>query len=221
MPSLPLFPLGTVLYPGGRLPLQVFEDRYVAMLEDLLTLPEEERCFGVVAIRRGREVGEDVVPQLYSVGCEARIDALLADAGAGRPVFQIVATGRRRFLLRGVDESAGTPYASGAVTWLDERAGVDDPAVPALVAQVRGAHAAYLAVLGVDPIELSDHPHRVAYRAAEHTALDLPERQSVLDAVDTPARLRLVLGLLRREQGLAGRFRVAPAQGFPGGSSLN
>ncbi|MFH9422681.1 LON peptidase substrate-binding domain-containing protein [Streptomyces sp. NPDC017529] len=53
---LPLFPLNSVLFPGLVLPLNVFEARYRAMMRDLLALPEDERRFGVVAIRDGREV---------------------------------------------------------------------------------------------------------------------------------------------------------------------
>jgi Lon protease-like protein len=50
---LPLFPLGLVLLPGLLLPLHVFEQRYRDLVQDLLALPEEQRRFGVVAIRSG------------------------------------------------------------------------------------------------------------------------------------------------------------------------
>ena len=53
MPALPLFPLATVLLPGAPLRLQVFEDRYLALLRDLGELDEPDRVFGVVAIRQG------------------------------------------------------------------------------------------------------------------------------------------------------------------------
>ena len=55
---LPLFPLSTVLFPGMRLPLHIFEDRYRALVSDLLASPEPRR-FGVIAIRSGREIGAD------------------------------------------------------------------------------------------------------------------------------------------------------------------
>ena len=61
---LPLFPLGTVLFPGMSLPLHVFEERYQTMVADLLEGPEP-REFGVIAIRKGREVGADAVTELY------------------------------------------------------------------------------------------------------------------------------------------------------------
>ncbi|MTE18618.1 ATP-dependent protease [Streptomyces sp. TRM43335] len=54
---LPIFPLNTVLFPGLVLPLNVFEQRYRALVRDLLEIPEDApRRFGVVAIRDGREV---------------------------------------------------------------------------------------------------------------------------------------------------------------------
>jgi len=58
--TMPLFPLGTVLYPGLVLPLHIFEERYRQLVRDLLAGPEPRR-FGVVAIKRGRETGIDGV----------------------------------------------------------------------------------------------------------------------------------------------------------------
>ena len=55
--ALPLFPLGTVLFPGLVLPLHIFEERYRELVRTLLERPEPtDRTFGVVAIRRGWEV---------------------------------------------------------------------------------------------------------------------------------------------------------------------
>ena len=72
MPSqLPLFPLGTVLFPGMPLPLRIFERRYLKMLADRR---EFEPAFGVVLIRGGREVGE--IPQVSAIGTTASLDSL-------------------------------------------------------------------------------------------------------------------------------------------------
>ena len=54
--SLPMFPLSTVLFPGMRLPLHIFEPRYRQLVADLLEEPEPRR-FGVIAIRKGKETG--------------------------------------------------------------------------------------------------------------------------------------------------------------------
>jgi uncharacterized protein len=65
---LPLFPLKTVLFPGGVLPLKVFETRYMDMLRACMKL---EAPFGVVLIKSGQEVGVAAEPEM--VGCLANI----------------------------------------------------------------------------------------------------------------------------------------------------
>ena len=66
--TVPIFPLGTVLFPGGVLPLRIFEVRYVEMAKDCL---KEGTPFGVCLIREGVEVGAPAVPE--PVGCLAKI----------------------------------------------------------------------------------------------------------------------------------------------------
>src|ERR1700756_1824023 len=66
--EIPIFPLGTVLYPAGRLPLRIFEPRYVEMTRACL---RDNSVFGVALIRAGYEVGRPAVP--CDIGCTARI----------------------------------------------------------------------------------------------------------------------------------------------------
>jgi len=66
---LPLFPLNTVLFPGGLLPLKVFEARYTDMVRECM---KEDRPFGVVRIKSGQEVGMAAEPE--EVGCFAHIE---------------------------------------------------------------------------------------------------------------------------------------------------
>src|SRR3954463_1372840 len=93
---IPLFPLGTPLFPGVVLPLQIFEPRYRRLMHDLLALPEagDQRFFGVVAIRQGWEV-EEVAPAeaLYDIGCTARVQAVRPQPDGG---FRVVAVGGER-----------------------------------------------------------------------------------------------------------------------------
>lgn len=65
---IPLFPLNTVLFPGGVLPLKVFETRYVDMVRDCM---KREAPFGIVLIKSGQEVGPAAEPE--AVGCLATI----------------------------------------------------------------------------------------------------------------------------------------------------
>lgn len=66
--EIPIFPLGTVLFPQGQLPLRVFEQRYIEMTKFCI---RDDAPFGVCLIREGKEVGEPAVP--YETGCSARI----------------------------------------------------------------------------------------------------------------------------------------------------
>jgi len=218
--SLPLFPLGTVLLPGARLPLQIFEPRYVAMLHDLLDRPEDERRFGVIAIRRGSEVGDGAATDLYAVGCEARIDALAAASSPEGARYPLVVTGTRRFALDGIDASAGTPYLTGRVSWLGE-GGAEDPTVAALARRLLAAHAAYRDAIGADPSEISATARELPYRVADETILELADRQRILEAPDLPSRIRAVIAVLQREAALITAFGAVPRDPDPGGATLN
>lgn len=89
--DLALFPLGTVLFPGGLLPLRLFEQRYLEMGKACL---RDSSPFGVCLIREGSEVGAPAQPE--PVGCVARIVQWdMQQLG----VLQIVALGARRFRI--------------------------------------------------------------------------------------------------------------------------
>jgi Lon protease-like protein len=66
--NIPIFPLNAVLFPGGLLPLRVFETRYMDMTRDCL---KRDAPFGVCLIREGSEVGAPAVPE--GIGCLATI----------------------------------------------------------------------------------------------------------------------------------------------------
>src|SRR5215831_17032424 len=115
--TLPLFPLGTVLYPGLLLPLHIFEERYRQLVHDLVDGPEPRR-FGVIAIRQGRETGADGVQALYEIGCVTTLRQV-KELDGGR--FDIVTVGTQRFRLSGLDRSR--PYLRGEVELLTEPVG--------------------------------------------------------------------------------------------------
>jgi uncharacterized protein len=125
---IPLFPLGTPLFPGIVLPLQIFEPRYRRLMRDLLTLPEagDRRFFGVVAIRQGWEV-QHIAPAeaLYDVGCTARVQAVRPQADGG---FRIVTVGGERFRLLDVVVADDPPYLQGEVEWLAEEEAAEEAA---------------------------------------------------------------------------------------------
>lgn len=101
--EIPLFPLRTVLFPGGVLPLRVFEPRYMDMVGRCM---REQIGFGVVLIRQGAEARlapEVAQPEFFDVGTEAQIvDFNQADNG----LLGIVAEGRRKFTVHSTYEQA-------------------------------------------------------------------------------------------------------------------
>jgi len=231
---LPLFPLGTVLYPGLVLPLHIFEERYRLLVQSLVELPEDaDRSFGVVAIREGREVGADGVRALHAVGCTAELRQVEAYAD-GR--FDIVTVGATRFRLESLD--ASRPYLQADVEELPEQ---DGDAATLLAASVARRFTVYrdaliaaqsggpvddgsaeaeddeLGEIGEDDgdaaedIELPEDPAVLSYLVAAAMVLDLADKQRLLAAGDASARLRAELGLLRRESAVLQRLPSLPA----------
>jgi Lon protease-like protein len=208
---LPLFPLGLVLVPGLLLPLHVFEARYRALVRDLLELPEHDRVFGVVAIRSGREVGEDGVLALHDIGCTARVRQV-QEHPDGR--FDVVSTGGERFLLRGVEHERA--YLTGVVELLGDDVGPPDEAV-VLATAVREAYLDHLRALAAasgqppEQPDLPDDPRLVSHLVTASLHLDLDDRQALLAQPDAVARLRAELALMRREARLMRTLRAVPA----------
>ncbi len=211
---LPLFPLGTVLFPGLVLPLHVFEERYRDLVRDLLARPEPDQVLGVLAIRQGREVGADGITALYAVGCAAQLSQVEAyDDGR----FDIVTVGTRRFRLDELHEPDGNQaYLQGTVTWLPDELG--DPAqVTALDPLVRRAFGDYLEALTnasggrLETPDLPDEALVLSHVVAATMLLDLSDRQDLLEQPDGLHRLRRELRLLSRETGLLTTLAAAPA----------
>lgn len=208
---LALFPLGTVLFPGLVLPLHVFEQRYQDLLRDLLELPEQDRQFGVVAIREGHEVGTDGIRALYEVGCTARVRQLESYED-GR--YDVVTVGAQLFRLR--ELRTDRSYLTGEVDFLPDELG-DEAEAKVLDVAVRAAFTAYLAALAaaggrqIEAPELPDEPLVLSHLVAATMLLDLADRQDLLDQPDGRTRLRRELTVLRREAGFLTALTAAPA----------
>ena len=206
---LPLFPLGTVLFPGVLLPLHVFEERYRRMVRDLLAEPDDRRDLGIVAIREGREVGAHQAKALHPVGCVARLRRVDPYAD-GR--FDIVCMGTARFRLADDGLDTSLPYLRGRVQLLPETDGADPERAGR---DVRVLFDAYREALGGDAEgtsaqDVPDAPRQLSYLVGATVVLDLADRQRLLEAPDTTERLRLESRLLRRETGLLARLPSLP-----------
>jgi uncharacterized protein len=207
---LPLFPLGTVLYPGLLLPLNIFEERYRQLVHDLLEGPEPRR-FGVITIRRGRETGVDGISALHEIGCTATLREV-AEQDDGR--FHLVTVGSQRFRLASLDGSR--PYLQGEVELLEEAVG--DEAAARLAAQaVRQSFRGYVEALAsqqsveVSLPELPDDPLLLSYLVAASMILDLPVRQQLLAEPDAERRLGAERALLAREITMLRSLTATPA----------
>ncbi len=213
--SLPLFPLGLVLYPGVMLPLHIFEDRYRRLVQELLELPDGERRFGVVAIKAGREVGIDGITALHEIGCSAELRYAEAYQD-GR--FDIIATGMTRFRLLDVEDAE--PMRARVELLPDP---VSEQAQP-LANRVRRMFATYRQALmqaqGVQDDnegtpQLPSEPTELAYLVAAAMILDLSDKQQLLAATTIEDILRMELTLLRREQSMLGTLSLRPAVELP------
>jgi uncharacterized protein len=208
--TLPLFPLGTVLYPGLLLPLHIFEDRYRQLVRDLLECSEPRR-FGVIAIREGRETGVDGVSALHKVGCTATVRRVLK-RDDGR--FDLVTIGAERFRLAALDHSR--PYLQGEVDFLPEETG-DEAAAGLAVEAVQRAFRIYIDALtarGVTQVsvpELPAEPLALSYLVAASVIADLPDRQALLAEPDAVRRLTAERALLSRETAMLRTLTSTPA----------
>ena len=208
--TLPLFPLGTVLYPGLLLPLRVFEERYRQLVRDLLAGPEP-RTFGVIAIREGRETGPNGIVTLYEIGCTATLrQATELDDGR----YDLVTVGTQRFLLTGTDDTK--PYLQGQVELLAEETG-DESGAALAARSVQDAFRTYLGALaerGVTQVsvpDLPDDPVLLSYLVAASMVIDLRDKQALLAEPDALHRLVTERMLLSRETTMLRTLTATPA----------
>lgn len=190
--ELPLFPLRTVLFPGGTLHLRIFEPRYLQLVRDCTRF---DRPFGVCLILSGREAGVPAVP--VRVGTEARIvdfytlpDGLLGIACRGGGRFRVLgARVRDSGLLVGEVEALAeerrcrVPAEFGLLAVLLER----------MIERIGAAFGSF------SRAELDDAGW-VGMRLAELLPLELAERQELLESEDPIARLARIAELLPRFQ---------------------
>lgn len=189
MAVLPMFPLGSVLLPGGVLSLHVFEPRYRALVQACIESDDHE--FGTVLIEQGHEVGGG--DRRRAVGTVARM-VQVAELPDGR--FAVVAVGTHRVRVRSWLPDDPFPMAD-VDDWPD-----DDPDAAVLGAMIdeltpRIRRAAALALELGDPVgdpqqDLSDDPLIASYHLASLAPLSTVDRYDLLSAEGPVARLRLL-----------------------------
>lgn len=192
--SLPLFPLRTVLFPGGVLPLKVFEQRYIEMTKSCL---RDERPFGVCMITEGDEVdrGDGNVPAFATIGTLARIVNFdMPQMG----ILHLATEGGARFQVR--DHAAGS---SGLVV-AEVTALADEPQHPLREADAPLARLLELIATRIGPQNFPAQTHYddaswVGYRLAELLPLPLSVKQGMLEINDAGLRLGVLKQFLERQ----------------------
>ena len=186
--DLPLFPLGTVLFPGMRLPLQLFEPRYLQMFQDI---SQADSCFGVVLIKEGVEVGDPAVP--FDIGTIARV-VQHENTDDGRIVLMSV--GQQRF--RSLETLAEHPYITARVELLP----ADDAATTQAGPRVQEKFLEYARLVAgmanewVRDVPFPDAPTDLAYLVARNLDVSMAVKQGLLEMDTAEDCLRAEIEIL-------------------------
>lgn len=190
--EIPLFPLRTVLFPGGYLPLRIFEQRYLDMVRDCA---RNDTGFGVCLIREGEEAVSPV--KTAQVGTHAQIiDWYTLEDG----LLGVSATGTVRFLVQDTwQEEDGLFHA--AIHVLPETSHCPVPEAYSVLSDVLGRFMEKVAEQYPDYTtdQLQDAAW-VGYRLSELLPLAGIEKQHLLELTDPVERLQSLLEIMPRFQ---------------------
>jgi uncharacterized protein len=199
---IPVFPLaGALLLPRGQLPLNIFEPRYMTMIDDAL---KSHRVIGMIQ-PDAEDDGTDATPAIYGVGCAGRITQI-AETGDGRYVLQL--TGISRF--RVVSElGAMTPYRQLQVDYepfkidFEARAGEDQVDRPQLIKALRDF--AKVNEMRIDWKSVNEAPNEALVNAlAMMSPFGPREKQALLEAYDLKTRAEVMVAITQIELARSG-----------------
>jgi len=187
---LPLFPLNTVVFPGGRMPLRIFEQRYLEMIKQAIA---DNTPFGICAIREGAETGTPAVP--YPVGTRVHVTGWdMPETG----ILHIDTHAQERFVIRSLHtESNGLLIGT-----------VDDVSAEPATAVPRELELAIEILRHIIDEYGAEHfpaPHDfdnaawVGYRLSEVLPLKLSIKQDLLEMNDSVTRLRILAGFIKKQ----------------------
>ena len=181
--DFPLFPLGIVALPGESVPLHVFEDRYLRMIEHCLgsELGAPQHQFGIVWLSE---------QELKPVGCACEIESVLERTDDGR--MNILARGTRPFRL--LERQDDLPYPAGVVEFLPE---VEEELDSDAAATARGLYKELVRQATDRTLEQEELSRMDAYHMAATVEFPAEDKQELLELRSENARLRLLAVLLR------------------------
>lgn len=193
--EMPLFPLEVVLFPGSVLPLHIFEQRYRLMIQYCL---DNDRLFGVVLIKRGREVGEHAEP--YLVGTAVKIiEVDRFEDGQ----MNLITLGQHRFEIMKIRRDL--PYLVGQIRVLeaDDTESLEDAESRAVRAiQLYRTYESLLAELIPQwkPVEeIPTAPDHLSYQIATRLQIPLTDKQQLIETLSIYQLLDQEIELLKRE----------------------
>ncbi|MDO9466424.1 MAG: LON peptidase substrate-binding domain-containing protein [Thiobacillus sp.] len=187
--TLPLFPLNTVVFPGGQLPLRIFEPRYLDMVKQAIA---DNTPFGICGIREGQETGTPAVP--YQVGTRVYVtDWDMPQTG----ILHIDTQAQDRFVIRNLrTEPSGLligtveSVSSEAATAVPDDLELAVEILRHIVNEYGDAHFAA-------PHEF-DNAVWVGYRLSEVLPLKHSIKQNLLEMNDSVTRLRILTEFLKK-----------------------
>jgi ATP-dependent Lon protease len=192
--TIPLFPLPLVVFPGEKLPLHIFEQRYQEMLAWCREGDADGRArpFGIALFHDDK---------LSTVGCTVRLREVVESYADGR--LDIVTYGERRFRIVDIDRERS--YAHAEVVWID-----DEPtaATPELLDRAASQHERLMRLVkGDHALPDLGGAGAPSFRLAAAAGLDAPARQSLLEMTSESARLEALLAHYRKAIPLLERAR--------------
>lgn len=191
--ELPLFPLNAVLFPGGFLPLHIFEQRYRKMVKYCI---RNESSFGIVMIKEGEEVGEAATP--CKVG--TAVDLVDVDRFPDGQM-NIVTSGHSRFEILEINDEL--PYLVARVRMLDSLDAEPDTSLEEIAAETRELYieyetlSSYLRFGWQPPEENPQHPQQLAYQIGTRLRISLDEKQNLLEITSFDELLRREIEILK------------------------
>lgn len=187
MEEIPLFPLQTVLYPGGPLSLRIFETRYLDMVSRCL---KQEQGFGVCLIREGKEAGP---AKVHPTGTLARI----RDWSRGEDgLLNILARGERRFHIQS-HRSQADGLNLGEVEWLPDELPASLPGERADLVDLLRQIIQQVGAPYTDEEGAYGDAGWVGCRLSELLPLGLAQRQYLLELNDPLKRLEILSTLVQ------------------------
>ena len=179
--TIPIFPLNTVLFPDGILPLRIFEPRYTDMVSECM---KEDKGFGVCLIRNGNEMGTPAT--VFTVGTVARIidwtrhdDGLLGISACGTQRFKIIESRIRKNQLMEAD-----------IELLDDQDDVMISPEYQLYSDILRKIVERFEIDYISQNEQYDNLYWVGSRLAELLPIDVQQRQAVLEMNSPAERIR-------------------------------